>query len=80
MGMFHLHSWRRVKSASVILPLLPPIRDIDKLLLDTLLEDMWTDSIIDRTKIRTSVVKECECGDLREYIFEGDHTKEFSDG
>ena len=80
MSLFHIHAWGKVKSATVIPPLLPPIQDINKPLLDDLLFDMSPCSIIDKSKVRTSVVKECECGDLREYVFEGDHTKGFPNG
>jgi hypothetical protein len=62
MKLFHWHRWDKVRSV-VLVPALTDFRAWGVASLP-LLEKM-----VDRT----SIVKECSCGALREFILEGDH-------
>jgi hypothetical protein len=70
MSLFHSHKFDKIKSVQRIEP---SIGGIDNFHVSTEIAKR----ILDKMEPRTSVVKECECGALEEYLFTGDHTKEF---
>ena len=83
-GFFHWHSWIKIKSVALI-PVIEPdydrMKSIQEIVDTTTISDSWIERETSRALgcnyVRTSVVKECECGELQEYIFDGDHTQTF---
>jgi hypothetical protein len=75
MIRLHCHSFDKVRSVQLV----PPAINFDS----------WNfrgspgmmEKLVEESKTKTSVVKECStCGALREYLFLGDHVREFSNG
>ena len=73
MSLFHRHQFARIKSVRYLAPTISKISGLEVHGISVI------DSMLDAMKPKTSVVKECECGVLKEFVFNGDHTKEFED-
>ena len=73
MSLFHRHQFARIKSVQYLAPTIVSIRELEVHGMNVI------DTMVDAMKPKTSVVKECECGRLKEFVFNGNHTKEFED-
>lgn len=73
MSLFHRHQFTTIKSVKYLAPTISSIRGLEVHGINVI------DTILDAMKSKTSMVKECECGRLKEFVFNGDHTKEFED-
>ncbi len=71
MSLFHRHQFTRIKSVKYLAPTISSIRGLEVHGISII------DTMLDAMKPKTSVVKECECGRLKEFVFNGDHTEEF---